>query len=77
LSPEEAKRLDLAIKAKRPLSGDDWARLLGYDSRQGAYAYFEKMEKLELLGLIKSEQGIEVTPTSKALEYLKSLGLKR
>jgi hypothetical protein len=72
LSQEEARRLEVAIKTKRPLSGDDWKRLLDYSSRQGAYAYFEKMRKLELLGLIKSERGIEVTPTNKAPEYLKS-----
>jgi hypothetical protein len=28
------------------MTGTEWARILSYDSRQGAFAFFEKMEKV-------------------------------
>jgi len=73
LTKEDAEKLRIAISAKKALSGDDWARLLGFKSRQGAFAFLERMQAGEFLVIQKSLEGTSVTRTTKAEQYLRSL----
>ena len=44
ISPNEVKKLRTIGATKGTLSNSEWARLLGYDSKQGAYSFLDKME---------------------------------